>query len=546
MRALKVLVVAICAITASRGWSEDIPSSSRQAAPTPRATVDLRTAEGASLVQASWRYADVRLVPTRHRAPDAEGQPTGDWQPTWDFEPHAGVRDFDDSAWTSIPASSLTARRGNGRLSFNWYRIAVKVPPRIGDFDTTGSRIELETSIDDYAEVWVDGELPRQVAQTGGSVIGGWNAVNRLTLARNVKPGQTIQIAIFGVNGPLSDPPTNFIWMRLARLNFFDDPRSGEPIAVPAQEVNVQIKRLDAAIDDVVPANAKLFKLAQDFKFTEGPIWVRETQQLLFSDPNANRIYDYDAATQSLKVVRERSGYDGADIAEYGQPGSNGLTLDHAGRLTINQHGNRRIVRVEPDGSLTVLADRYRGKRLNSPNDLVYRSDGTLYFTDPPFGLPRFFDDPRKELPFSGVYRAKDARVTLLTRELSGPNGIAFSPDEKFLYVDNWDEHRKVILRFPVRGDGSVGKSEVFADMTQELPGEDALDGMKVDRKGNLYVTAPDGVRIYSPGGAHLGTIVAPRIVHNLAWGGDDGRTLYLCASDRLYRISLLQEGIRP
>ena len=539
MRAFALFGTALLGIAftlASRG----------EAAETPRASVDLTTTDGAAAVAGTWRYADVQLVPTRHRAPDANGQPTGNFQPTWDYEPHAGGKDFDDSAWTSLAATDLTARRGNGRLSFNWYRIAIKVPARIGDFETEGSRVEFETSIDDYAEVWVDGELPRRVAQNGGSVIGGWNAVNRLTLARNVKPGQVIHIAIFGINGPLSDPPTNFIWMRLARLNFYDDSNSGEPMAVPAQEVNVQIKRVELGIDRIVPANAKLFKLAQDFKFTEGPIWLAKPRQLLFSDPNANRIYSYDPKRELLSVFREHSGYEGADIAAYGQPGSNGLTLDRDGRLTLNQHGNRRVVRLETDGSVTVLADRYNGKRLNSPNDLVYKSDGAVYFTDPPFGLPAFFDDPRKELPFSGVYRASHGRVTLLTPELHGPNGIAFSPDEKYLYVDDWDAHHKVVLRFPVNRDGTVGKSAVFADMTQELPGDEALDGMKVDREGNLYVTAPDGVRIYSPQGHLLGTITAPRPVHNIAWGGEDGRTLYLCASDRLYRINLLVEGIRP
>jgi gluconolactonase len=203
-------------------------------------------------------------------------------------------------------------------------------------------------------------------------------------------------------------------------------------------------------------------------------------------------------------------------------------------------------VRVEADGTLTVLAARYRGKRLNSPNDLVYKSDGSLYFTDPPFGLRKFFDDPRKELKFSGVFRALNGRITLVTDELDGPNGLAFSPAEDYFYVDNWSPQRKVILRFPVKRDGTMGKSEVFIDMTAELPGEEALDGMKVDVRGNLYVTAPDGVRIYSPQGAHLGTITAPRMVHNLAWGGTDGHTLYLCAQDRLYRIDLKVAGVRP
>ena len=256
------------------------------AAETPRASIDLTTIEGTAAVAGTWRYSDVQLVPTRHRGPDASGQPSGDFQPTWEYEPHAGTREFDDSRWTQLAATDLTARRGNGRLSFNWYRIAIKVPARIGDFDVGGSRVEFETSIDDYAEVWVDGELPRQAAQNGGSVIGGWNAVNHLTIARNVKPGQIIHLAVFGINGPLSDPPTNFIWMRLARLQFYDDPNSGEPMAVPSQEVNVQVKRVDPAIDRIVPVNAKILKLAQDSKFTERPIWMASSSRTQQPSPS--------------------------------------------------------------------------------------------------------------------------------------------------------------------------------------------------------------------------------------------------------------------
>jgi gluconolactonase len=513
----------------------------------PAASVDLMTPDGVSMVQGAWRYKDVELARVPFHAPGVDGQPTGAAISTWDIQPHAGLRDFDDRDWPVIDASALAKHRGPGRLSFAWYRIQVTIPTRIDAFETRGSSVDFETSIDDYAEVWVDGELPRAFAQSGGSVIKGWNAVNHLTIARNVKPGQKIEIAVFGINGPLSDPPTNFIWMRLAKLTFYrTDPAMSGAIAVEPQEVNVHVERLDPSIDGIVPPNAKLYKLAEGFQFTEGPIWIRNGGYLLFSDPNANRIYSYDPTRAVLAVYRNHSGYEGSDIGEYSQPGSNGLTVDRQGRLTINQHGNRRIVRVEPDGKLTVLAAKYRGKRLNSPNDLVYKSDGSLYFTDPPFGLPKFFDDPRKELNISGVYRAINGNVTLVTEELDGPNGLAFSPAEDFLYVDNWSAHRKVILRFPVAHDGTVGKSQVFVDMTAELPGEDALDGMKIDNEGNLYVTAPDGVRVYSPAGKHLGTITAPRFVHNLAWGGADGRTLYLCASDRLYRIDVLIPGPRP
>jgi gluconolactonase len=231
-------------------------------------------------------------------------------------------------------------------------------------------------------------------------------------------------------------------------------------------------------------------------------------------------------------------------VGEYGQPGSNGLTLDGEGRLTINQHGNRRVIRLEKTGAVTVLADRYEGKRLNSPNDLVYRSDGTLFFTDPPFGLPKALDDPRKELPFSGVFSLKNGNLRLVASDLAGPNGLAFSPDERYLYVGNWDPKKKVVMRYPVAADGTLGAGSVFFDMTA-APGEDALDGIKVDTLGNLYVSGPGGLWILSPDATHLGTLVGPEHPHNLAWG-DDGQTLYLTAQTGLYRIRLRIPGIRP
>jgi gluconolactonase len=315
-------------------------------------------------------------------------------------------------------------------------------------------------------------------------------------------------------------------------------------VAIPVSEVNVEVIRKDPAIDAIVGPNPKIFKLAEGFQFTEGPIWIRDGGYLLFSDPNANTIYKYVPDGQ-LSVFRTPSGYSGADIAEYGQPGSNGLTVDRQGRLTINEHGNRRVTRLERDGSLTVLADRYQGKRLNSPNDLVYRSDGTLYFTDPPFGLPKFFDDPRKELSVSGVYSLYHGKLQQISTDFTGPNGIAFSPDEKYLYVTNWDDKKKVIMRYENRPDGTLANGTLFFDMTS-APGEDALDGMKVDQQGNLYVSGPGGLWVISAEGKHLGTIIAPKHPHNLAWGDEDGKTLYLCARSGLYRMRLNIAGVRP
>jgi gluconolactonase len=527
-------VVGLYAVTAAA--TQEVPSGP------PAATIDLATTDGVRLVKGAWRYSDTRIVSVDFRAPGPDGQPTGEPITTYDYTPKAGGIDFDDSTWETIAPTTLSQRRGTGRLSLNWYRIAITIPERIGAFDPTGSTAVFETSVDDYAEIWVDGELPRLLGQRGGSVISGWNAPNRLIIGRDITPGQRIQLAVFGINGPLSNPPTNFIWMRYARLAFY--PGTTGPLAVTPHEVNIEVVQRDPAMESIVGPNPKLFKLAEGFKFTEGPVWVRDGGYLLFSDPNSNVIYKYSKDGQ-LSVFWHPSGYAGADIAEYRQPGSNGLALDPEGRLTINEHGNRRVTRLERDGQATVLAERYEGKRLNSPNDLVYRSDGTLYFTDPPFGLPKFFADPRKELPFSGVYSLHQGRLRLLSAELSGPNGIALSPDAKYLYVGNWDETQKVVMRYETHADGTVSHGQVFFDMTQAR-GEDAIDGIKVDQQGNLYVSGPGGLWVIAPTGKHLGTIKAPKHIHNMAWGDDDAKTLYLCARSGLYRIRLGIAGVRP
>jgi len=511
----------------------------------PDAIVDLATREGAALVGATWRVHEAELVAIDGRAPGPDLKPSGKKLRTRDIAPHAEVAGFDDSRWEALDLTAsnglpaLEQRRGTGRVSFVWYRLTVTVPARIGAADPTGATLAFETVLDDYAEVWVDGKLPVVLGQPGGNVVRGFGAPNRVILGRDVRPGQKFQIAIFAMNGPVSASPQNFIWVKSATLDVYKRPQ------VAIRDEAGSVVRLSPALDEIVPREASIEKLAEGFLFTEGPVWHPDGY-LLFSDPNANNIYRW-TPDGALSIYRTKSGYRGLDIGAYNQPGSNGLALDPAGRLTINEHGNRRVTRLEKNGVLTVLADRFDGKRLNSPNDLVYRSDGALYFTDPPFGLPTFFDDPRKELPFSGVYCVINGDVKLVSRDLTGPNGLAFSPDEKYLYVDNWDVARKVIMRYEVAAGGALHDGTVFVDLTS-VPGEQAFDGLKVDRKGNVYAAGPGGLLVFSPQGKHLGTIRFAEQPANLAWGDADRQTLYVTARTGVYRVRLnvVGAGVSP
>lgn len=509
----------------------------------PDAIIDLKTDEGIALVKGLWRYSDAKVIEVDHHGPGTDLAPSGPPNRTQDIDVHAGAADFDDTTWEQIKPAQLEERRSNGRLCFNWYRTSITIPDKIGSFNPTGSTVVFEIAIDDYAEVWVDGKLPLVLGQPGGQLIKGFNAPNRVVLTRNAKPGQKIQLAIFGINGPLSNPPGNFIWVRSATLDFYKKNQIG-----PTQFVKTEIVKVDPALDQIITAGTQLEKLAGGFLFTEGPVWVPATANtsgyLLFSDPNSNTIYRWSPDGQ-VSVFRTKSGFSGFNVGEYHQPGSNGLTLDSKGRLTINQHGNRRVIRVEPRGNITVLAEQYDGRRLNSPNDLVYRSDDALYFTDPPFGLPKGFDDPRKELPFSGVYCVKDGGVKLVSTDLDAPNGLALSPDEKTLYVNNWNDKRKVILRYTVNPDCTLSDGKLFFDMTN-APGNDALDGLKVDQRGNVYSTGPGGLWILSPDGKQLGLIKGPEDPHSMAWGDDDGKTLYITALTGIYRLKMNITGVRP
>jgi gluconolactonase len=298
-------------------------------------------------------------------------------------------------------------------------------------------------------------------------------------------------------------------------------------------------ERFDPRFDQLVPADAKIEKLAEGFIWSEGPVWIRDAGYVLFSDIPRNSVMRWQEGA-GLSLFMKPSGYTGMRPRE-GESGSNGVLVDREGRLVLCQHGDRRVARVEKDGTWTTLADRYQGKRLNSPNDAVFKSNGDLYFTDPPYGLAK---GAARELDFCGVYRRSAAgQLTLLTRELTAPNGIAFSPDEKTLYVANSDPKRAVWMAYDVLPDGGIGRGRVFCDATGWLKQMKGLpDGLKLDRAGNLFATGPGGVNVFAPDGKLLGRIRTGQLTANCCFGGD-GSVLYMTAHMFLCRVQTCTRG---
>jgi gluconolactonase len=311
----------------------------------------------------------------------------------------------------------------------------------------------------------------------------------------------------------------------------------------PSPSTLGSIERLKPEFDSLIPGSARIEKLAEGFEWTEGPVWVSSRRYLLFSDIPRNVVMKWEEGRGTTKFL-ERSGYTGTASGGR-EPGSNGLALDAQGRLVLCQHGDRQIVRVEEDGTRTVLASKYQGKRLNSPNDLVYGPGGDLYFTDPPYGLSGLNEDPAKELDFNGVYRlTPDGQLTLLTSELSFPNGIGFSPDGRILYVANSDPKRAIWMAYDVDPDGTIGNGRVFFDATPLVGSRKGLpDGLKVDIRGNLFATGPGGVLVFSPRGDYLGLLNTREATANCGWG-DDGSVLYVTADMYLCRVRTNTRGL--
>ncbi len=305
-----------------------------------------------------------------------------------------------------------------------------------------------------------------------------------------------------------------------------------------------EVVRTDPALDALIAPGAEIEVLADGFVWSEGPVWVPSDGggHLLFSDIPRNSVMRWEEGV-GVSLFLKPSGYTGVD--DYGrEPGSNGLLIDAEGQLVSCEHGDRRLSVMTRGGGKRTLVDSYEGRRLNSPNDACFKSNGDIYFTDPPYGLPEGHRDRRRELDFCGVYRlAEDGELTLLTKEMTRPNGIAFSPDEGTLYVAQSDPKAAIWKEFPVGEDGTLGAGEIFYDATADvgkLPG--LPDGLKVDAAGNLWATGPGGVSIFSPDGKRLGRISTGQNTSNCVWG-DDGGTLYITADMYLCRIRTKTKG---
>jgi gluconolactonase len=315
------------------------------------------------------------------------------------------------------------------------------------------------------------------------------------------------------------------------------------PAPAPVRETPSigKIIRLDPAFDALVPKDANIEKVATGFIFTEGPVW-RPEGVLWFSDVPGNVLRSVTPSGEVKVLIQNAGGIASAPPGSF--VGPNGMIADKDGAVLLCQHTNRRIVRVGQDLTMTPYLEKFEGHRFNSPNDLIYRSDGTLYFTDPPYGLLKQDDDPAKELTFNGVFLYRNGRLQAIIKDLTRPNGIALSPDEKTLYVANSDEKKRFWMRYDVAADGTVSNGRIFYDLAgakeQGIP-----DGLKVDSQGNIYAAGPEGVWVFSPNGTHLGTIQPGETAANCAWG-QDGKTLYITASTSVYRIRVAIPGEKP
>jgi gluconolactonase len=499
----------------------------------PIATIDLMKEDGLRQVRGQWRTSDVAIVPS-----DFNGTKRG----VYDYSPHAGAKDFDDFNWPVIPKESLEGEAGEskpheGRMSFEWYRLTVTVPERIGDIETTGSTVVFDTTIDDYSEIWVNGELLRWIGEVGAGTISGFNAPNRLVIGRNVKPGQKIQIAVFAINGPISAAPANTVFMRKGtRLDFYCC-MSGPVALDPVPDVNSSIEDPDntGLAPQVINRDPHLKKLAEGLGPTSSAAWS-EKGYLIFNNVDTGVLYRYDPVNARVSIFSPYANASriGGDTTGATRPKA--IAFDPQGALVVAQEGKHNIVRINQDGTESVIADSHQGVPLNGPAALVYRADGILYFTDLYTNHASSSDPTAPEARHSGVYSLSNGQFRLLADDLPTPVALALSPRGRFLYV--LDSETKVVMRYCTNVDGSVAKGEVFFDLAA-LSSYSPATAIAVGQRGDVYIAGPGGIAILSPQAKYLGAIVLQNGPRTIAWGDPASRALFLTAADGLYQLRI-------
>jgi gluconolactonase len=476
--------IAVASLFAA-GPSDGMPEG------TPAAVIDLQTDDGVRAVHGQWRFSPIKIIDSEFGG-----------EKVYDYTPHAGVAGFDDSRWLVLQPAEI--RRGHaGRMSFVWYRIKVTIPERIGNVDPAGMTAVLETLVDDYGEIWVDGELPRWQGLVGGPIVAGFLAPNRLVLGRHVKAGQTFEIAIFVMNGPISNVPPNRANMHTAKLQFYRTPPG--PVALLPGGYNPDVEQPDRAAAHIFIDNLKLIKLADGFTAAGKPAWDRQGA-LRFGDPALHESYRYSPNNVCTAPIAAQSRVKTDLQRDDQKDGARAVALDPEGRLTIAEAN--RVVRLDPGGKRTVLAEQ-------RAEDLIYRSDGTLYFA-----------------AAGKIYSLQAGNLRSV--DLAEPRGIALSPDESFLYATAAGG----VTRYDAGGDGTLSNGKVIAQV-------ESAGGIQIDREGNLYIAAADGLRVLASDGKHLGTMLAGRKPRHLAWGDADAKTLYLTSPEALYCVRLGVAGLQ-
>jgi gluconolactonase len=470
----------------------------------PVAVVDLMDADAAESLAVAWRFVDAAIVEVDSNDPGPDLRPTGPAVRSHDVSPRPRAPGWDDAAWRGIEPPSLSARRGHGHFALGWFRTAITLPARIGDTEVEGTTVVFEIVADDYSEVWVDGRLSASPGDSGGGPVSGFNAPNRVVLTRSAEPGHTYDVAVLAMNAPLSVSPPNFLWVRSAVLDVYTP--------LPPHEPAGRIERRDPALDAILADGARVERIATGFSGLAGMVWTDHA--LLFCDARANTIHRYDPVEERIGIWRSHSGYAGGDVGRLDEPGARGLAVDERERVIIAERGNRRVVRMERSAAITVLAVRFEDRAFEGPRDVAIDARGALWFTDG-----------------SSVLRVDDAgSVTLASREPGPTNGLALSADGDVLFVALAGR----VVRRPIARDGSVGASDVALDL-----GRAAIEALVVDARGNLFVAGASSVTVASAEGRVLGVIALSEPAVGLAWGGDDGRTLFVAGRTSLYRVGL-------